>query len=1779
MSAPSLPKFPGYHILETVLRDSSFAICRALRETDERHVLIRIPNLSAPEMPINALRREYEFLRDLPCDGILRPIGFEQYRGWCGIVYADFEGLALNDVGGDGFMEIDVFLPLAVGLADALCQIHARRIVHNQVRPSNILFEPRSGQAKLVGFELAERLSNYTATIEVSRQLKEGFAYISPELSGRLNCGVDYRSDLYSLGAVYYCLLAGTPPFVSDDPAELIYSHIARQPERLSKMRPDLPNTLSQIVDRLLAKDPAGRYQSAFGLFFDLSECLVQHRATGRIELEIGLYDPPQEPRIPLRLYGRSSELEVLKTAARNCLEGRREIVLISGPAGAGKSTLAREASRLITDQRGRFCVGKFERLRRDIPYSALVEAFQEVFRQVLAEDRDRLARTRRELEDGLRGSAPLLVRILPQIELLLGRQPPAPPLAGAESTVRLQHAICQLVRVLATREHPLAMFLDDLQWADSASVSLIRILIADRDVSHFALIGAYRDNEAQLLGTLAALLCDIDDSDRPARRIHLPALARADVIALLSDALHLPGSEVASLAEVVCAKTQANPFFVKEFIASLHHTDILQFDPGAGRWRWDLQAAFSEDMTENVVDLVRNRLDLLPDQTRQMLQLAAVIGNRFTLGYLATVSGRSAGSLRSDINRSVAEELIVPVRSVAAKSNEQGTDSQETYRFAHDRIQQAAYGQIAASDLAAWHHRIGRLLRRDCTDAQLEERIFEIANHVNAVGTLPAEDGGRMAIAELNLRAARKAKASAAFDAAWQYLKSGLVVIDEVDWEERHSLVFALHREATEVAYLLARYGEMQTFAATALTRARTELEQVEIYEIAIRYCNSSMDFTGAVETGLKAAQLLGESLPANPSKIAMGIGLLRVRLMLRGRGCADLRRLPEMKDPRTLAALRIMALTASAAYFARPYLFVMIVFRMVALSITNGAASLSAFAYVCYGLVLCAVVGEMTAGFEYGRLALDTLERFEAQELKAKVVFLFNVFIAHWKEDMGRAIETFLDAAASGLETGDLEFFSYNLYMHCSLQLLDGQSLHKIDAAIQEHYPAVARQKQDKVELLLRVLEAVVADARAVAPSRKLGEPFDGENAVAVWRERQDFSGLGYWYCLQTFRSFAAGDYGRAMADAELAHGCAGSLMGQPFVPFLLVYESLAIVEALSGLRGRRRRSALRKLERNRKKLRRWATHAPANYRRKSHLLNAEWAALKGRSFVALREFDAAISAAAGDASLLDEGVASERAAIFCLRQGWKVAAHGYLSRATAAYTRWGAPQFRRASIDRLKSELGEEPLRTERMDGAEARVGLAWANEIDFASILKATRTLSEQVVLSEVVRELLTIAMANAGATRGFLLLSQRGSLSVEAEAEAGKQVVLQSSPVKGDGRVPGAILDYVVRTGMSVAINNVSELEPFADDPYIRTREVRSALCLPLQNQGELVGLLYLENDLVANAFTPARLDLLRVIAGQAAVSIRNAKLYANLERALADEVALTAAHHRFVPHQFLAALGKQSIAEVSVGEQVLKTLSIMFVDMRSYSTVSERLSPKDQFAFVNVFFGQIERAIVSNGGFIDSYYGDGIMALFEDDADHAVSAGIALLRSLQQDNQPRQRRGLEAVRVGIGINTGEVVLGTIGGTTSIKYGVVGDNVNLASRIETLTKHFNADLLIGESTYRALKDPSRFLVRNVGRVRVKGRSRAVTVHEVFDADSRALRDAKVAIQTEFGRACDDYYQRAFAAAASRFERCLAVCPDDRVAALFLQRSLANIGGVPHDWDGTETIVVY
>ncbi|YAF96759.1 MAG: AAA family ATPase [Nodularia sp. CChRGM 3473] len=1775
----------GYKVLTELHASPNSQVYRGYRELDQQPVVLKVLRQEYP--PPEAIARfklEYDLTRRFQVPGIIQAYDLKKYQNTLVLVLEDFGGQSLGELLNQSPLPLENFLQLAIQVAAALAEIHQQQIIHKDINPANILLNPTTQQTKIIDFGIATLLSRENPTLRNLNVLEGTLGYISPEQTGRMNRSLDYRTDFYSLGVTFYELLTQQLPFISDDPVELVHSHIAKQAIPPDQINPQIPLVLSQIVMKLLEKTAEARYQSAFGLQADLQKCLEMFNATGQISLfALGQQDHSGRFQIPQKLYGREAEVASLLAAFERTSQGQSEVMLIAGYSGIGKSALVQEIYKPITQQRGYFISGKFDQFQRNIPYSSLIQAFQALIRQLLTTSEAEITTWREKLLNALGVNGQVIIDVIAEVELIIGQQPPVIELSPKEAQTRFNLVLQNFIQVFTQKEHPLVMFLDDLQWADSASLQLIELLMSQADSQYLLLIGAYRDHEVDKTHPLRTTIASLEQTGVAIHELTLTPLALPQIQQLLSDTLNNADlAQLTPLAELLQQKTNGNPFFMNEFLKSLYTEGLLQFNFTQRQWQWQLAKIQAAQITDNVVELMALKIQKLPVATQEALKLAACIGNLFDLHTLAIASSKSLPDIAAQLWEAVQTGLILPqgndyqllqVADQEVTANLKNLDV--VYKFLHDRVQQAAYSLISTDQKQAVHLQIGQLLLQGITPQKQEEKIFDIVNQLNFGIDLIADAQQRQELAQLNLTAGNKAKASAAYQPALNYLTMGINCLTANCWQQQYQLALALHTAAAEAAYLGGDFERMDALTEEVLQNTRSTIDQVQVYAIKIQAAIARDQLLAASQLGLQVMQLLGIPLANNPGQPQIMLGLLKTKLALVGKQVHTLVELPELSNPTKLAAIRILASIASATYLAAPNVFPLTVFKQVELSAKYGNAAESAFAYATYGLILCGVVGDLQGGYKFGELALKLLDHFNAKHLQARTLFVVNAFVRHWQEPLQNTIPSLQAAFQVGRDTGDTEYAAFAANVCSMHSYFSGQNLAELDECVAIYGEAIQQFKKKPIFVLIQLYRQAVANLQGknANPCQLVGEFYDATVMLPQHIESNYRTAIFYVYTHYLTLNYWFEDYTTAVKNADLAIPYLDAVVALYIVGWFYFYDSLGRLALASVVSGAERQKLLQRVAANQKKLQVWAKFSPDNYSHKLALVEAEWHRVQGKSSQAIACYDQAIALAQKNQYLNEAALANELTAKFYLAENKFKIAQVYLQEARYLYLQWGAI----AKVKDLEAKYPEILTRTPDKairstlsttgSNQNSLTNSSHSESLDLVTVIKASQTLSEEIQLDKLLSNLMRILMENAGAQRGFLLLSTKGKFLIEAQGTVGENTiqVLESLSIEDNQTLSKAIVNYVIRTKTNVVLNDAIYeavgIGEFIKDPYIRQYQPRSILCTPLINQGKLAGIVYLENNLTTGAFTPDRLELLNLLSAQAAISIENARLYTDL-------AALNKAYERFVPRQFLQFLNKQSIIDVELGDQVQREMSVLFTDIRAFTTLSESMTPAENFQFINSYLSHMEPIIIENNGFIDKYIGDAIMALFAGDADDAVQAGIAMLQTLATYNEERQARGYLPIQIGIGINTGSLILGTVGGLNRMDSTVISDAVNLAARIEGLTKTFNTPLLITDQTFERLQNRDRYGIRVVGQVKVKGKTNAVTVHEVFAADPPKVRAGKTATLEVFARALACYEQQEFTAAAEYFQDCLQQNPWDQVAQMYLnhcqsEQSIASI----------------
>ena len=1429
--------------------------------------------LPAAERPspaaLDRLAHEYELRDELDGAWATRPLALAHEGGRTALLLEDPGGEPLERLIGEP-MEAEGFLRVAVGIATALGKAHQRGLVHKDVKPANILVNCADGSTRLTGFGIASRLPRERQAPEPLEVIAGTFAYMAPEQTGRMNRSIDLRSDLYALGVTFYQMLTGRLPFSAADPMEWAHCHIARRPVAPAERVEIVPAPISEIVMTLLAKTGEERYQTAAGLERDLCHCLVEWQRHGRIErFALGEHDMPDRLMIPEKLYGRECEAEILLAAFdRVVADGVPELVLVSGYSGIGKSSVVNELHKALVPRRGLFASGKFDQLKREIPYWTLAQALQSLVRCLLSVSDSGLATWRGALLEALGPNGRLMTDLIPELKLIIGEQPPVLELEPLQAHRRFQLVFRRLIGVFARSEHPLALFLDDLQWLDAATLDLFEDLLTQADVPHLLLIGAYRDDEVDAAHLLTRKLTGIRSSGAKISEIKLEPLSREDVGQLIADALRCEVASAGSLSNLVYVKTAGNPFFVLRFVYALADEGLLAFDHQLQSWSWDVDRIHAKGYAGNVADLMAGKLSRLPKETREALQQFACLGNVAEITTLTIVLGISEDDLHAALWEAVRLEAVERLPGL--------------YRFVHDRVHEAAYSLIQENQRTAAHLRIGRLLVARTPPEKREEKIFEIVGQLNRGAASIASPEEREQLAEFNLIAGKRAKSSAAYASALTYLIAGTAMLPEDTWKRRRDLIFDLELHRAECEFLTGALTKAEERATSLSAHTKDCAERAAIATLRMEVCVTLGQSAHAVEVAIEFLRGEDIELSLHPSDVEAQREYDRVRFQIGSRTADELLGLPLMSDPTSLAILDVLTKLVPAALFTDANLYCLATCKAVGLSLERGYGDGSCPQFEWFGLVAGTRFGDCKAGFLLGQVGYALVERRRLQRFKARTYMLFAAHVIPWAKNIKTGYDVLRSAFEAADKDCDITFAQYSIFNITSIRLASGDPLGEIQDQAEHGLKYASKIPFQAVIDIMKTQLALIKTLRGL--TYRFGF-FDDGKFDERWIEERFNGGADLtpsaicWYWIRKLQArFLAGDNVAAI-DALLR---AQQLFWATTSMFELAeyhfYGALSRAAHYRCAPADEGRAVLDDLALHYRQLQVWAENCPENFENRAALVAAEISRIEGRPLDAMELYEKAIELARRNGFVHNEALASELAARFYETRGNGTISHAYMRNALYCYARWGADGKVR-QLKELYPGLREE----ERMPAPTSTVR-APVESLDLATVVSVSQAVSGEIVLEKLVDRLMRTAIEQAGAERGLLILTRGGEQRLEAEATTvGDMVTVHLR----DGRptaetLPESLLRHVVRTAESVVLDDAAARSPFAEDPYIRERQARSIMCLPLVSRGKLNGVLYLENNLAARVFAPARNAVLKLLASQAAISLENTHLYNDL---------------------------------------------------------------------------------------------------------------------------------------------------------------------------------------------------------------------------------------------------------------------------------------------------------
>ena len=1486
--------FPGYQHGQPLHDSSASSVYRARRVSDGACVVIkRSQGHAVTARQLTRYRNEYELLRSLDCPGVVKAHDLLRHDGQLALVLEDLPGVSLRRwIESSGNAPLRERLAVAIRLADIMAAVHGASIIHKDVSSHNVVYDAETQRCTLIDFGIATRLRSEESKFQAAAALEGTLAYIAPEQTGRMNRSLDYRADLYSLGITLYELFTGALPHVSADPLEMVHFHIAGKPVPPCDRDARVPEALSDVVLKLLQKEPEDRYQSASGLAADLRRCLEALDGTGSIErFKLGLADAIDRFDPPQKLYGRGAETKILLSSFERVARGGVETITVAGQPGIGKTSLVQEIYQPITRQRGYFVGGKFDLLQQNVPFSALVTALQDLVQQLLTESEEEIAAWREAIRAAVYPNGQLILDVVPALELIIGAQPRVAELEALEAQNRFNLAFQNFVQVFCKKSHPLVLFLDDMQWADAASLNLITLVVSARATESLLLVLTYRDSEVPANHPFMLAVKEQAKQGVPVQAIELTPLGVPEVAEFVADTLHQDVATATPLAEVIQQKTGGNPFFMRQFLQALYGAQLISFDSQEKRFRYDVAAVKDAAITENVAELLATKLQRLPEHTQRTLRVAAVIGGRFELRLLANVLQQSAAATDESLRPAIEAGLIAPLAGLESLDADafQSPLVYGRFAFRHDRVQQAAYVTLPAAERPALHLAIGRAWLAMTPAAKLESRLFDIVGHLNAGRMLIDDEAERLRLADLNRRVGIKARDSTAYELAVSSFRTAIELDGGSAWHDRYSVHFDTHRRLAEALGLTANAAGALQVVEQTLEHAVSLIDRTHLNSIKTNVLLIMGRIPEALACGRAAAREFGVDLPEQPEQVRALLQreIQTIRDRAAAVGIETLLDLPPMSDPGQMALIGLLVHCMPAAFQTDQESYALLCCTMVRLSLEHGNCALSARAYGSFAALMSSALRDYGDAYRFAKLGVDLAHKLNETSTLAGVYFLFAMFASHWVKPVDESIDLYQQAIRFGLQSGDHVHAGYSVARRFSHMQVRGMPLAELrqegDAALEMLHRISDAANCDFLEPRLKLIDWLRGERRY---GNTLGTEARTEaEQTAVIQARGNRSFEADWFMALTIQRYHAEDFRGACELATIAAGlqpfCAGFVTRVEHAMFF----ALAMAALYGDAEPEQRAEYDKTIEAIRADMSRWAELCPENHLHMHLLVEAEWARLNGLRIEAADLYDRAIAAARAQSFINIEALAAELAARFWLRDGKPEFARIYLDKALQGYEAWGASGKVADLV--AKHGLGASSSATVSVTSSSTTLGPSAerSDALDLATLLKASQTIAGEIVLERLLVKLMDIIRENAGAESVVLVLESNGEFVVQGvKTAAAAARVLPGEPLRLSVACSTGIVNYVLRTSELVVLDDAAQQGKFRSDVYVANRRPKSVLCAPVAHKGKLIGAVYLENNQVAGAFTPDRLEALNILMSQVAVSIDNATLYSRQEQ-------------------------------------------------------------------------------------------------------------------------------------------------------------------------------------------------------------------------------------------------------------------------------------------------------
>jgi len=1474
--------------MQKIYESNNSTIFKGRHDDFDNDIIIKQLNAEYPtEEQIVQFNNEYEFTKNLQIGGVNKALKKDKKDGKNILILEYFDGQTLKEFISKNRLNIDKFLKIACNISQIIGEVHQYNIIHKDINSNNILINEKD-KIKIIDFGFATKYTLKTETSSNINQLIGTLQYISPEQTGRMNRTVDSRSDLYSLGVVLYELFTGKLPFNSYDKMELIHSHIAKKPVAPNEINNKIPEIISNIILKLLSKNAENRYQSAFGLKYDLEKINLTgfENLSGLEDFKIGEKDFSGKLRISEKLYGREKEKQKIQEIYEKVCNGKTELLSISGLAGVGKSALIKEVSKSLIEKKGIYIEGIFDEFQKDIPYTALIQAFSEFVNQLLNKDDGELEYWKKNITNAVGGVGKVITDLIPELELVIGKQAELPKLEGKEMQNRFNYVWSNFIRAIAKSEHPLIIFIDDLQWADNSTIELFSTLLSDIETQYLFCITAFREdkfdnNNLKQFDQIEGLNISY---------IKLENLMSIDVNALIINSLDITvyetltdgRSNVNDFTDLVYKKTGGNPFFVIQFLQNLYEDGLLKFSFENNIWKWNLQEIQSKNITINVIKLMTIKFEKLSEDTKNVLKIASCIGNYFDLSVLSQIYRKNKEEIESQIEIAIIENLIVPLKSSGIATS---------FKFAHDRIRQAVYTTVSDEQKNTYHLQIARALLEFLKDEELEQQLFEVVNQYNYGVKIISDPKEKKLLAELNFRASQKAKSTSAYLPAYNYLQNASNLLDEKSWEVDYDFTLKIHDDLTQLSYLTDNYEKIEFNISQIKEHAKNIYDTLNSNMILISWYSSKAKYEKAVSIGFDFFDKIGERKFKTTNKIKLVSLFLSLKIRLSRKNEEAILNQPMMQEGKVLSSARIINSIGSPIFLTNPDLFPIITFYQGIYTLKYGNYESSPFSFAAISTIFSAL-GKYDEALKIAKIVINLIKKLKISNYYAKSNFLVNLNVYPWKYHIHSFYKNFLDIYQKARETGDVEFAAYSLSSYGYFENVIGVNLLKLKTKAIEEL-AILKKYNQKVSVLRQRFYIQFYEQLSNSENTSdmlIGEYFNEEKEIPELLKSKDLSSLSYLYIDKNILHYLFGNYKQAYDTAKIICEFTTGIRANYLLSIHYFYYSLSILAILKYQKKSEQTKMLKIVEKNQKKMKKWTKHCPENFQHKYDLVQAEKYRILDKKNLAVIFYNKAIEGANKNKFLSEEAISWELAGHFYEQQNNKILSKTYLKNAYEKYKKWGA--F--AKLKQLENKYSEINFETTKNKTSSINISnnnfssstvVETSSYLDLTSIVKASQSLSGEVKLDNLLKNMLMLIMENAGADYAVIITNEDGKYNIEAKGKYGSEhfEILQTENLEKTESVSVNIVRYVIRTEKLLVVDNAITDSKYSQDKYIKINKVKSIFCFPVIHKNKLVAVLYLENNLSTHVFTTKHIETINILSSQIAVSIENALLYKNLE--------------------------------------------------------------------------------------------------------------------------------------------------------------------------------------------------------------------------------------------------------------------------------------------------------